>query len=287
MTKFKPLLAIALTIAFTQIPALAYRNLPKAGFPVNTQQGGGGSALPRVNGLHLDEGVDRTPAQSRGPAQPYNPGEQAVHWERVRWENKKMPILIWLSPGIKLPDVPFDQIQSTRVDMVNTMLRTQENPWLGLSQAVGWTPEINDQVAAGIEEWREFEREGLFSFAYTDDPRQAHVLIFFTDSFKDAASPGGINVGGITSAQIYPVAQAQSIKIGQKPVIIELSTMVNSTPERMYGASAHEFGHALGIKAHSPFREDIMFVDRVVTHLSPADKATIRYLYRNTPQWVM
>ena len=186
-----------------------------------------------------------------------------------------------------MPEVPFEEIPSTRPDAVTQLLQTPGNPFQNLSQVKGWVPEMNDQVAAGIEQWREFEGEGLFSFAFTDDPHNANIMIFFTDAFRDANSPGGIMVGGITSAQVYPYALAQKQKIGQKPVVIELSTLVNSTDEKMQASSAHEFGHALGIKAHSPYREDIMYAFRVVDHLSPADKATIRYLYKSTPQWVL
>jgi predicted Zn-dependent protease len=271
------------------------RKLPKAGFPTGPSGSsfGGTTALPRVNGLHLMDGLDQGPLppqniQGGGNGNdngPYNPGEQAVNWQRVRWEAKKMPLMIWISPGLKLPDCPFSQIQGTRVDTVTNMLQSPE-PW-SLTQAPSWTPETNDQVAAGIEQWREFEKEGLFSFVFTDDPRNANIMVFFTDSFKESDSPGGIAVGGITSAQIYPIAQAQKMKIRQKPVIIELSTMVNGTPVKMQGATAHEFGHALGIKAHSQGMWDIMNVNRVTNVLSPADKATIRYLYHQPVQWVM
>ncbi|HEY9715422.1 MAG TPA: hypothetical protein V6C72_18255, partial [Chroococcales cyanobacterium] len=209
-----------------------------------------------------------------------------LNWQLVRWEAKKMPLLVWVSPGIELPPCPFSELQKTRVDMVTQMF-SLEQPFAGCTQAVGWTPQTNDVVYASLEEWRPFEKEGLFSWRYTDDPRQAHILIFFVDNFKDATAPGGIAVGGNTCAQIYPLKQAQSVNIRQKPVVIELSTMVNSEPEKMYGASAHEFGHALGIKAHSPYRYDIMNENRVVEHLSPRDKMTIRALYRSTPQWVM
>ncbi len=268
------------------------RKLPRAGFQTRSTDVGT-NALPRVNGVHLIDGLDQGPlppqAHPSGGGNdndPYNPGEQAVNWERVRWEAKKMPLLIWISPGLKLPDCPFSQIQSTRVEQVTEMLQSP-TPLSTLIQATAWTPDTNDQVAAGIEQWREFEKEGLFSFAFTDDPRFAHILVFFADNFKESDSPGGIAVGGITSAQIYPIAQAQKIKIRQKPVIIELSTMVNGTPPKMQGASAHEFGHALGIKAHSQGMWDIMNVNRVSNYLSPADKATIRYLYHKPAQWVM
>lgn len=286
-------LTTASCLSVPEARAQTHRRLPSAGF--QTRSGPvGSSALPRVNGLHLMDGVDQgtapMPIHSVGAANqdngPYNPGEQAVNWQRVRWEAKKMPILIWISPGLKLPECPFEQLQATRVDLVTQMLQ-QENPLATATQCPGWLPEMNDQAAAGFEQWREFEKEGLYRFAFTDDPRNAHVLVFFVDNFKGSSGPGGISVGGNTSAQIYPYAQALKVKIRQKPVIIELSTMVNDVPQKMQGASAHEFGHALGIKAHSPNQWDIMNVNRVTNVLSPADKATIRYLYHSTPQWVM
>ncbi|HEY9678206.1 MAG TPA: hypothetical protein V6C76_09365 [Drouetiella sp.] len=290
-------IAVSITlISHTDATAQYGRRLPKAGF-------GGGSAsssvgtqmvspLPRVTGVHLMDGVDQGPqapqniGNNQGDNGPYNPGEQAVNWERVRWESKKMPLLIWISPGLKLPECPFSQIQATRVDQVTSMLYSPEG-FSSLTQCPGWTPDTNDQVAAGIEQWREFEKEGLFSFAFTDDPRNAHIQVFFVDSFKESDSPGGIQVGGITSAQIYPIAQAMKMKIRQKPVVIELSTSVDSTPQKMQGATAHEFGHALGIKAHSQGMWDIMNISRVTNVLSPADKATIRYLYHKPAQWVL
>jgi len=277
------------------------RKLPKATFPVlagptqnsgessgnNTfnaaSQGLPWSALPSSAGVHLTEGLNR---QSGAAVQPYNPGEPDKDMVRVRWEKKSMPLLIWISPGLKLPDCSMSELKSTRVDYVTQLLQNAD-PFAGITQAPAWSAQVNDQVAAGIEEWRQFENEGLFSFAFTDNPRNAHICVFFTDSFKDGNAPGGIAIGGNTCAQIYPIQLAHSMNIRQKPVVIELSTLVNNTPQKMIGASAHEFGHALGIKAHSPYREDLMYADRVVDSLSEADKATIRWLYHRDPQFVM
>jgi predicted Zn-dependent protease len=258
------------------------RNLPPAAFQSFTRPGG--EALPGSGGVHLTPGLDRP----RGAAaQVYNPGEEAVNMGLVRWEKKKMPLLIWISPGIKLPDCStFAELQATRVDTVFEMLK-QPQPFVGLETARDWVPETNYAVASGIEQWRQFEGEGLISFGFTDDPRQAHILVFFTDGFRDSGGPGGVAIGGNTCAQIYPYAQAQQVKIAQKPIIIELATGINYSEERMRGASAHEFGHALGIKAHSPYRDDIMYADRVVNELSPSDKATLRFLYHKAPDYVM
>jgi predicted Zn-dependent protease len=243
-------------------------------------------------GLHLTEGYDRAPGTN---STAYNPGEPSLNMGLVRWEPKKMPLKVWISPGLSLPDLSFSELQKVRPDQVYQMLVTQQDPqvnpngdpFFGLPVANGWTPDTNVQVQAGISEWSQFQNEGLFSFTFTDNPREAQIMVFFVDAFRDSTSPGGIMVGGNTCAQVYPLAQAMSVNIQQKPVIIELSTLVNSTPEKMLGATAHEFGHALGIKAHSPYRDDIMHENRIVTQLSPADKATIRRLYKSKPAYVM
>ena len=282
------------------------RKLPKASFPVlagphNLDTAGAGemagangaqwpvssssspSSLPSSYGMHLTSGLDRKAGQS---TERYNPGEPEQNMALVRWEKNKMPLLIWISPGLKLPECPMAELKPTRVNFVTGLLQNAD-PFAGLSAAPAWTPAVNDQVAAGIEQWRQFENEGLFSFAFTDKPQNANVCVFFTDAFRDGSQPGGIAIGGNTCAQIYPLSLAHSMNIRQKPVIIELSTLVNNSPQKMMGASAHEFGHALGIKAHSPYREDLMYEDRIVDTLSGADKATIRWLYHQQPQFVM
>ncbi len=235
-------------------------------------------------GMHLTPGMDRP---KNAAAQVYPPGEPSQNGGLVRWEAKKMPLHIWISPGLKLPEKPFEEAQATRVGEVFDMLCSpQADPFAGMKTAIDWTPQTNDVVASGIEMWRRFQDEGLISFDFVDDPRNARILIFFTDSFHDANSPGGTSVAGNTSAEIFSYAQAQQINIAQKPVVIELSTTINSSEGRMRAAAAHEFGHALGIKAHSPYREDLMYVDRIVEQLSPSDVATFRWLYHQTPQWV-
>ncbi len=280
--KFYILVLVVFASAFCLASTPQSTKLPKATFPVIARPSSDNSDLPGSSGLHLTPGLDRAKSAS---ADVYDPSEEGRGL--VRWETRSMPILVWISPGLKLPECPIAQIKDTRVNLVYQMLRQSGDPFVGLKKAPGWTLDRNYQVAAGFEEWRQFEAEGLFHFLFTEDPKEANVLVFFVDAFRDGSAPGGINVGGNTTAVINPAEKVHSGHVPKYPVVIELSTMVNATPEKMIGAAAHEFGHALGIKAHSPYRDDIMYVDRIVDQLSPADKSTIRWLYHQKPQMVM
>ncbi len=243
----------------------------------------GSPGIMSTPGLHVTRGESRT---RQNYNQPYNPGEPKLNMQMVRWPREKMPLLVWISPGLELPKMPFDQLQATRVEQVYQMFKSQY-PLEQLPVASGWTQKHNYIVAAGIEKWRVFQDEGLLSFGFTNNPYEAHVVVFFTDNFQGTSGPGGIIVGANTCAQLFTPAQLKDPNFRQKPVVIEFSLNVNHDPDRLLGASAHEFGHALGIKAHSPYREDIMYADRVVDDLSEGDKATLRMLYRSKTPYVM
>lgn len=276
-----------------------YRRLPKAQF--NTYSSGAFSSGPSVGaggpsrltpsapgiqstpGLHITKGESRT---AQNYADPYNPGEEKLNMQWVRWPREKMPLLIWISPGLELPKMPFDQLQETRVEQVYKMFASGY-PLDQLPVAKGWSPDANYAVASGIEKWRVFQQEGLLSFGFTNNPYDAHVVVFFTDNFQGTTGPGGIIVGANTCAQLFTPEQLVDPRFKQKPVVMEFSMSVNHEPGRLEGAAAHEFGHALGIKAHSPYREDLMYVDRVVNDLSEGDKATLRLLYRAKTPYLM
>lgn len=279
------------------------RKLPRAGFqplmpggggyrpPAQSAVGGAQSGLDRVNGVSLGGGRNRGNATA---SDWYDPGEPDLKGQWVRWERRRMPLKVWISPGMMLPEVPFDQLKATRPMQVAQMIMSspKQNPFEGLPIVENWSDELGEQVAYGIELWKPFEQEGLIAYDFTPYPREANILVFFNQNFQGATEPGGIATGGLTCAQAIPLSKVKEcLDRGSTPVtppvVIELSLGVNSTPERLRAATAHEFGHALGIKAHSPFRDDIMHVNRVVEYLSPADKNTLRRLYKSNTNWVL
>ena len=264
-------------------PAMAQtRSLPKANF---NNYSGAGNNLPNAGGLSLQEGQDRP----RGaPPEVYNPGEPSLQHKLVRWESRFMPLKVWISPGKKLSDKPISQINQTRPQEVLGLLKSDPG-FSSLQQCAGWTPGMNSAAQVGIEQWKEFQNEGLFAFDFVDDPTMANILLFWSDGFTGDEGTGGVSTGGNTVAVLYDaneVRNREAASGGQPlqgtPVIIELRA--DESFDKLQGRAAHEFGHALGIKEHSPFNQDLMCVNGIVRQLSASDKATIRWLYhQRTP----
>ncbi len=272
------------TLSTAEIAANAQsRSLPKAGFSNYS-----GGALPNAGGVSLQQGADRP----RGaPAEVYNPGEPSLGHKLVHWEAKYMPLRIWISPGKKLVEEPISQINAQRPQEVLALLKADPT-FSSLGSCTEWSPAMNSAVKSGIEQWREFQNEGLFSFEFVEDPRQANIFVFWTDRFVGDEGAGGVSTAGNTVAVLYDINEVRSKEAsygGQlpgTPVIIELRAN-NETFDKLQARSAHEFGHALGIKEHSPFNQDLMCVNGIANSLSPSDKATVRWLYRQRPQYVM
>jgi hypothetical protein len=193
---------------------------------------------------------------------------------------------------------------------VMALLQTERTSLDMLPQAAGWLPEMNEWAATGFEMWKDMEREGVVSYGYVDNPNQADVLVFFTDRFAGAEGPGGTSVNGQTYGQVFTAQQiADKTRLGQRtvPVVMELKVPftakaaprlpdgsemqaapnIDETAQVNFTANAaHEFGHALGIKAHSPYMDDLMYVNRnLARQPSASDKATLRLLYRKLPQY--
>ena len=248
---------------------------------------GNGSPLPSGAGLRLQEGQERPKG---APAGVYNPGEPKLNYKLVRWESRFMPLKVWISPGKKLEEEPISLINAQRPQEVLQLLRG--DPTLNsLPQCPRWDQEMTSAAKSGIEQWKEFENEGLFSFVFVDDPSMANIFLFWTERFVGDEGVGGVSTGGNTVAVLYDAREVHTREAaaGQPlqgtPVIMELQVLPDY--EKLQARVAHEFGHALGIKEHSPFNEDLMCVNGIAKYLSASDKATIRWLYHQQPAYVM
>jgi hypothetical protein len=246
------------------------------------QTGGGTTSLPQYSGLNLNGAM----SHARGMAEVYPPGEPSMNGALVRWDARRFPLKIWISEGKKLPDVPWDVIVNDRVPRVAGMLQNNPNALNDLPPAPGWSGHFNDLAASGFELWRDLEKEGVISFVFADDPRNADVLVFFTDRFQGADGPGGTSVHGQTYGQVFTTEQmAQKMNLRQPTVPVVMELKVDPNEQDFVANAAHEFGHALGIKAHSEYMDDLMYVNRnLARQPSASDKATLRWLYKQTPR---
>lgn len=277
---------LLISIVLPQFCLAQSKVLPRSQFSNYMNQG----SLPSGSGLRLQEGADR-PAGA--PAEVYNPGEPKLGHKLVRWEPRHMPLRVWISPGKKMPEEPISVINAQRPNEVLNLLMQDPAQLLKLPQCQGWSPEMNTAAKEGIEQWREFQNEGLLSFEFVDDPALATVFLFWAERFSGDEGVGGVSTGGNTVAVLYDANDVRSkeASLGRAlqnmpPVVIELQTRSDSF-EQLQARAAHEFGHALGIKEHSPYNQDLMCVNGIAKYLSASDKATIRWLYRQKTPYLM
>lgn len=273
------------SVVSPQLALAQGRALPRANF--NNHFGSGAQPGP-AGGVSLQDGAYR--AKNSG-AQVYNPGEPKLGHKLVHWEGRFMPLKVWISPGKKLIEEPIQTINAQRPQEVYNMLNSDRNAIAGLQQCASWTPDMMQAAIQGIEQWREFQNEGLFSFQFVEDPTQANILLFWADRLTGDESAGGVSTGGNTVAILYDAnqvhqAEAQHGKpVHGTPVIIEVVAIPEF--EKLQARIAHEFGHALGIKEHSPYNDDLMCVNGIAKYVSASDKATIRWLYKQPPAYLM
>ena len=143
-------------------------------------------------------------------------------------------------------------------------------------------------VRHGIDEWQAAFLYGEFRAVVVSDSSVADVIVT-----SGIAPKGGFL---ITRLESFMAPECQ----GATDIELDASGHEILPPMRVYvdprfdpaspGVDAcmaltttHELGHSLGIFAHSPNLEDIMYADPVLTTLSPRDRATAELAYHTEP----
>ncbi len=219
----------------------------------------------------------------------------------IRWLKEQMPLKVYVSPGLSLDSFLDPQFGSSAMnvenraqwpdivaDVVQDRQRLQSLP-----VAQGYLPEHFRAAIDGINLWKTFEPEGLFSFILTNDPGDADIYVFWTNHFVNKLGLGLFenDIRGYTAKRSFPYAAVLAHKnVEFRPVVSLLRTTdSNGTPmslAKMRASAAHEFGHALGIEGHSTNANDLMSIYYGHGTISKADAATIRYLYHLTPDLI-
>jgi predicted Zn-dependent protease len=203
-----------------------------------------------------------------------------------------LPILVGLACG--------DIASPTRTDTYEWRLETPSVPGPGLdtlafhwSQADlpvrVWVEDADDlprHIAQAIEVWESAFLYGEFDATIVDDPAGADVVVQ-----SGAPAPGLTAVRLHTSAPQCAGATDLDIDVPGATLTLPIRVFVDPSVspedpglERCLAlTSVHELGHALGIFAHSPNAEDIMFADPGVEDLSDRDRRTAEAAYHIPP----
>ena len=142
-------------------------------------------------------------------------------------------------------------------------------------------------VQHGIDEWEAAFLYGELRAVVVSDSSVADVIV------TSGIAPGGFSVTRLESFMAPECQGATDIELaasGQE-ILPPLRVYVDprfdpSSPgvdACMALTTTHELGHSLGIFAHSPSSDDIMYTDPVVTTLSPRDRATAELAYHTAP----
>jgi predicted Zn-dependent protease len=218
----------------------------------------------------------------------------------IRWIHDQMPLKVYVSPGICL-DGMIDQMGAPLTNVDNrahwpdVVADVIQNPqkFQTLPPAKGYVPQHAAAAIQGINSWKPFEKEGIISYALVDNPTEADIYVFWTDHFTDKLGMGLFqnDIRGYTAKRSFPYAAIQAGKMADfKPVVVLLRTTDSAgnpmSLDRMKASAAHEFGHALGIEGHSTNANDLMSIYYGHGTVSAGDAATLRYLYRQTPDLI-
>lgn len=172
----------------------------------------------------------------------------------------------------------------------------------GTDLAFHWTPDhlpvrfyadpagrIPEYVELGIRRWERQFLYGEFRGVRVPDSAAADVIIDLQgDAPPDVPltdAPPRVSCEGVTIVPPIEGDSVQGFRFDQR-LRIAMWWYAGEAAEDVVNCLArvtvHEIGHALGIFAHSPNRDDLMYTRPEVTAPSLRDRATIQVLY-HTP----
>lgn len=136
----------------------------------------------------------------------------------------------------------------------------------------GWVPECNQAVRTAWRTWQS-ATGGKVSFTQTWTESNADIIVRWQRNFSD-------NILGVSPFQMLGSTLVRS------DITLASYYPDNTTPislGELVTIATHEMGHAIGLKGHSPFPEDIMYYSTSHTSsqtLSRRDINTIAMLYK-------
>jgi hypothetical protein len=236
------------------------------------------------------------PAAAAGGVYP----EYRSRMGNVRWIKEQMPLKVYISHGAAIDGFIDEEVGAPIANTSNVAgwpklvasILSTPGQFEALPIAQGFDEQHYNAALQGIGMWKQFEKEGLFTFQLTTEP-DADIFVFWVNHFVDKTGMALFagDIRGYTSKDIFPYrAILAGGKADFKPVVIMLRTTdtngVAMPFQKMRAAAAHEFGHALGIDGHSRNPIDLMSLYYGNGTISANDASTIRYLYHSPPDLI-
>jgi predicted Zn-dependent protease len=146
---------------------------------------------------------------------------------------------------------------------------------------------LPSHVQQGIAQWEAAFLYGEFKGTLVSDSSAADVIVRV-----GLAPKGGFSIGrlagmapecqGATDVELTASGNriVRPIRIYVDPRIVPGSPGVD---ECMALTTTHEIGHSLGIFAHSPDPQDIMYSDPIISTISARDRSTAELAYHTPP----
>ncbi|MEX2281276.1 MAG: hypothetical protein WEE89_02185 [Gemmatimonadota bacterium] len=152
---------------------------------------------------------------------------------------------------------------------------------------------LQSAVRAGAMEWQSVSLFGDYSFALVGIPEQADVVVSWSTAIRPVEVADCTPIGGAAFTTFcltpegdrlkpFPLRNSTAASSVRFLVTIRESEAINSA--RVHTLVMHELGHVLGIAAHSPDQQDLMFADPGIRDAPSArDRATVQLLYQTRP----
>lgn len=142
-------------------------------------------------------------------------------------------------------------------------------------------------VEEGLQTWEAAFLYGEFYSEVVADSNVADIVVRVGSPIKVGFSAGF----GRVAAPECEGGTGFDLPAGSSQIQLPIRVFVNprfdpaspGVAECLALTVTHELGHAMGIFAHSPDPDDLMFPDPVVSELSPSDRATVERAYHLEP----
>ena len=197
-----------------------------------------------------------------------------------------------------VPTREADDIFEFRLPVANErlVLRWPNGSRIRLFVQPGATDPMTDllmsSVRAGAAEWEAASLFGDFSFALVGTPDQADVVVNWSTSARPVEIAHCIPVGGAAFTtfcltpegdRLQPFPLRNTMMVSSVRFLVTIREAEALNPARARTLVMHELGHVLGIAAHSPNAQDLMFADPAVRDTPNArDRATVQLLYQTS-----